>query len=175
MAKGFSREYPRGRISGDDEGQAPMAIALDEESNTVILRFAKPMTWIGWGMSEVEQMVMLLAKHLSQMKGQPVSVQVGAETIDQSASKGDPIVDAAELLLHVAGRLQKPLVMAMHPPGNDHNLEPGQWVGSHNSELRPSCQGVVIAVAGDAAAVQAIVDAVMACKKKEEGDHEPLP
>lgn len=77
MAKGFGREYPRGRISGDDEGQTKIAIALDEQNDTVILRFSKPMDWIGWGPSEVEQMVMLLAKHLSRMKGVPVTVSIG--------------------------------------------------------------------------------------------------
>ena len=82
-------------------------------------------------------------------------------------AQGNPIVDAAELLLHVAGRLQKPLVMAMHPPGNDHNLAPGQLVGSHNSEIRPSCQGVVIAISGDATQVQALIDLVMAWKRRE--------
>ena len=77
MAKGFGREYPRGRTSGDDEGQTQIAIALDKRNNIVILRFSKPMDWIGWGASEVEQMVILLAKHLSQMKRVPVSVQIG--------------------------------------------------------------------------------------------------
>jgi hypothetical protein len=77
MAKGFGREYPRGRISGDDEGAASMAIALDESTNTVILRFSKPMDWIGWGPDAVEQMLLLLAKHLSTMKGVPVSIVIG--------------------------------------------------------------------------------------------------
>lgn len=77
MVKGFGREYPRGRISGDDEGSAPMAIALDEKTNTVIMRFFEPMKWIGWGPDEVEKIIMLLAKHLSTMKGVPVQIVIG--------------------------------------------------------------------------------------------------
>lgn len=77
MAKGFGRTYSGGRISGEDEGDTPMAIALDEQNNVVILRFFKPMKWIGWGPDEVEQILLLLAKHLSRMKGVPVQIVIG--------------------------------------------------------------------------------------------------
>ena len=38
-------QYPRGKISDDDEGEADMAITVRDR--TVIISFAKPMRWIG--------------------------------------------------------------------------------------------------------------------------------
>lgn len=78
----MSRQYPRGRISGDDDGALQMAIAHDPKTNTVIIKFAKPVDWIGLGPDEVEMLLHQLARHLSRMKGFPVALQLGAEDVD---------------------------------------------------------------------------------------------
>jgi hypothetical protein len=76
-----------------------------------------------------------------------------------------PIADAAETLLYVAQRCGKPLIMAMHPPDNSHNLKPGEMQGSSSTEIRPGCDGIVIAIAGDADEVQELLDLVMKWKE----------
>jgi hypothetical protein len=38
-------QYPRGKLSADDEGEA--GIAITTRDKTVIVSFAKPMRWIG--------------------------------------------------------------------------------------------------------------------------------
>lgn len=77
----------------------------------------------------------------------------------------DPLTNAAEILLYAATRFKKPLIMAMHPPDNHHNLQPGQVQGSTSTELRPSCQGLVIAISGSADEVQELLDVVMKWKE----------
>lgn len=75
--------------------------------------------------------------------------------------QSDPLTNAAEILLYAASRFKKPLVMAMHPPDNSHNLQPGQVQSAASTELHPSCQGLVIAVSGSADEVQKLLDLVM--------------
>lgn len=41
------REWPEGRISGEDDGVTAYAIAADPVRKIVILKFPKPMDWIG--------------------------------------------------------------------------------------------------------------------------------
>ncbi|WP_143467733.1 hypothetical protein [Leptolyngbya ohadii] len=82
--KGFGRDYPRGRVSGEDEGSTPMGIAHDPSTNTLVIRFFKPMQWIGLGPDEVLNLLMMLAKHLSVMKGVPVQVVIGDEEGDRN-------------------------------------------------------------------------------------------
>lgn len=42
---GFERQYPEGRLNGDDEGAVEMAIVVDE--GVVKIVFKKPVSWIG--------------------------------------------------------------------------------------------------------------------------------
>jgi hypothetical protein len=37
--------YPRGKLNNDDEGATPIAIGIEDK--TVIIRFFKPIVWIG--------------------------------------------------------------------------------------------------------------------------------
>lgn len=85
MAKGFGREYPRGRISGDDEGQTATAMAVDHQNKTLIIRYFKPIVWVGYGPDEAMQYLMMLAKHVSQLVGKPITVSIG----DESEGGGD--------------------------------------------------------------------------------------
>ncbi len=85
----------------------------------------------------------------------------------------DPLTDAAETLLLIAKGIKKPLILAMHPPDNHHNLKPGQVQGTASTEIRPGCDGLVIAIAGSADEVQALLDLVMSWSdKKKEGDRD---
>lgn len=79
MAKGFGRTYPRGRISGDDEGETAAAMAVDHATKTLIIRYPKPVQWVGYGPEEAMQYLMLLAKNVAQLTGTPISVVIGSE------------------------------------------------------------------------------------------------
>lgn len=39
--------FPQGKINEDDRGELSFAVALDIKKQTVIIRFAKPVDWIG--------------------------------------------------------------------------------------------------------------------------------
>ncbi len=41
------RTWPKGRIDGDDDGATAYAIAADPVRKLVLIRFPKPMDWIG--------------------------------------------------------------------------------------------------------------------------------
>ena len=47
-----SREWPQGRISGEDDGATAFAVATDVANRVIIIRFSKPMDWIGLGINE---------------------------------------------------------------------------------------------------------------------------
>lgn len=42
-----NRKWPEGRISGEDDGVTAYAIAADPIRKIVIIKFPKPMDWIG--------------------------------------------------------------------------------------------------------------------------------
>lgn len=42
-----NRAWPNGRISGEDDGESAFAIAADPVKRVIIIRFPKPMDWIG--------------------------------------------------------------------------------------------------------------------------------
>ena len=41
------RTWPAGRINGEDDGATAYAIAADPQRRLVLIRFPKPMDWIG--------------------------------------------------------------------------------------------------------------------------------
>lgn len=46
------REWPEGRLNGEDDGVSAYAIAADPRRQVVIIRFPKPMDWIGLGIND---------------------------------------------------------------------------------------------------------------------------
>jgi hypothetical protein len=81
VSKGFGREYPKGRMSADDDGQAQIAIASDLKAQRVVVRFERPMLWIGLDAEAGINMLIHLAKHLSVVSGQEISVKIGSEQV----------------------------------------------------------------------------------------------
>ncbi|MGL5064542.1 MAG: hypothetical protein ACRC62_31520 [Microcoleus sp.] len=70
------REFPKGRLNGDDDGVTEIAIASDIENKRVIFRFLKPMDWIGFDFESGFQVLTNFAKHLSRISGKVISVQI---------------------------------------------------------------------------------------------------
>jgi hypothetical protein len=54
------REYSRGRIGPDDDGDIAMAVAADHKHGVVILNFGKLVSWIGLPPTEVDQLCAML-------------------------------------------------------------------------------------------------------------------
>lgn len=54
-------EYPEGRLNENDAGAVSMAVGT--EGDKVILRFPKPVTWVGFTGDEAMQLAQDLIKH----------------------------------------------------------------------------------------------------------------
>lgn len=50
------RAYPAGRMGADDDGELTYAMANDDRHRTIVIRFPKPVEWIGLGIAEAEQL-----------------------------------------------------------------------------------------------------------------------
>jgi hypothetical protein len=64
------RQYPAGRMGADDDGSLSYAVAADKAHGTVIIRFGKPVEWIGLGPSDVENLRDKLTELLAEIRGQ---------------------------------------------------------------------------------------------------------
>jgi hypothetical protein len=63
------REYSAGRIALDDEGSLALAIVTDKARKTIIIRFGKPVEWIGLGVAETRGLIQLLSERLKEIDG----------------------------------------------------------------------------------------------------------
>ena len=61
------REYPKGRMGHEDDGALAFAIAADRVHNTVVIRFGKPVEWIGLGPQDVQNMIDSLQARLLEL------------------------------------------------------------------------------------------------------------
>lgn len=71
-----NREFPKGRVSADDDGATEIAIASDTQIKRVFFRFQKPMDWGGFDFDTGFQVLTNFAKHLSRISGKIISVQI---------------------------------------------------------------------------------------------------
>jgi hypothetical protein len=83
--QGFDRRYPKGRINEEDDGEMMYGIALNHETNRLMIRFSKPTLWIGLDTDSAMQLVTAIAQGLTKMTGQTVTVSIG----DDEKSTGD--------------------------------------------------------------------------------------
>ena len=54
-------EYPEGRLNDEDSGAVAMAVGV--ESGRVVLRFPKPVAWIGMTGDEAFELAQVLLRH----------------------------------------------------------------------------------------------------------------
>ena len=50
------RRWPGGRMGGDDDGQLAYAIATDKPYGAVMIKFTKPVEWIGLDVESATQL-----------------------------------------------------------------------------------------------------------------------
>ncbi len=61
------RSWPQGRISGEDDGVTAFAVAADPIKQVILIRFPKPMDWIGLGVKEATQMRDMLDAKIAEL------------------------------------------------------------------------------------------------------------
>ena len=62
------REYPAGRMGHEDDGALSYAIATDDRHRTIVIRFGKPVEWIGLDVQAAEQLRDALTERLLALK-----------------------------------------------------------------------------------------------------------
>lgn len=62
------REWPAGRMGGEDDGALSYAITTDQKNRTIVIRFGKPVEWIGLDVESAEQLRDELTKRLALLK-----------------------------------------------------------------------------------------------------------
>lgn len=63
------REYPAGRMGAADDGALSFAIAADAKHQTVIVRFGKPVEWIGLGIDDIDRLIEQLTEKKLELRG----------------------------------------------------------------------------------------------------------
>ena len=69
-----ARQYPDGRIHGDDEGAIALKIGSDPEKQLVFIEFAKLTTWSAFTPQQAIELAQSLIKHARAVSKQPVTV-----------------------------------------------------------------------------------------------------
>ena len=63
------REYPKGRMGAEDDGALSYAVATDTRRSTIVIRFGKPVEWIGLGIEDAERLRDELTERLMELRG----------------------------------------------------------------------------------------------------------
>lgn len=65
------RAWPNGRINGEDDGATAYAIAADPVRKVILIRFPKPMEWIGFDVKSAAQLRDALTAKISELTQAP--------------------------------------------------------------------------------------------------------
>ncbi len=63
------RQYPAGRMGAEDDGELAYAIATDDKYHTIVIRFGKPVEWVGLGLKEATELRDQLTERLHALRG----------------------------------------------------------------------------------------------------------
>lgn len=61
-------EYPKGKLDADDEGALAFAIAVDEEKKLMMIKFNKPVTWMGLYLPDARRLRDAIGKKIKQLE-----------------------------------------------------------------------------------------------------------
>ena len=68
------REFPQGRISGDDDGSITFKVGCDPDKNVVAIEYAKPVTWVAMSPKDAVEFAQMLIKHARSISKEPLRV-----------------------------------------------------------------------------------------------------
>ena len=63
------REWSQGRMGAEDDGDLSYALATDTKRGVIVMRFGKPVEWLGFGIKEAEQLRDELTDRLMELRG----------------------------------------------------------------------------------------------------------
>lgn len=69
VAGNAKREWSAGRMGAEDDGALSYAMATDSRHGVIVMRFGKPVEWIGLGITEAEQLRDQLTERLMELRG----------------------------------------------------------------------------------------------------------
>lgn len=82
-------EHPAGKLNADDAGAVAMAVGV--ENHRVILRFPKPIAWVGMTGDEAFELAQSLLRHARNAGvTAPLVIRVGGHGITDSAAGDKP-------------------------------------------------------------------------------------
>jgi hypothetical protein len=63
------RSWPNGRTGADDDGDSAWMMATDDKRRVIVIRFPKPMEWIGLDVQSAEELRDSLTERIMALKG----------------------------------------------------------------------------------------------------------
>ena len=60
-------KFPNGRLSEEDEGELAFAIATDRAKGVVVVRFTKPVDWIGLDKQSALALANMIIEHAAEL------------------------------------------------------------------------------------------------------------
>lgn len=68
------REWPEGRVSGDDDGSLTFKIGADPDKELVAIEFSKETLWVAMGPQQAIDLAQQLIKHARSIAKEPLRV-----------------------------------------------------------------------------------------------------
>lgn len=68
LAQVSERNWPHGRVSGDDDGETAFAIAADPRCQIVRIQFSKPMNWLGLEVKAARDLAKMLMEKADELE-----------------------------------------------------------------------------------------------------------
>lgn len=70
------REYPQGRMGAEDDGALSYAVTADKDRGVVVIRFGKPVEWIGLAPADVAKLVEVLVRRAREVATEPFAISL---------------------------------------------------------------------------------------------------
>lgn len=70
------REFPEGRLSGDDDGSITFKIGADADKGVVAIEYSKPVGWVAMSPQQAVEFAQSLIKHARSIAKEPLRVVI---------------------------------------------------------------------------------------------------
>lgn len=70
------RQFPNGRLSGDDDGQLTFKIGADREKNVVAIEYSTPTVWMAMSPQQAVELAQILIKHARSIATEPITMVI---------------------------------------------------------------------------------------------------
>lgn len=70
------REFPEGRLSGDDDGSLTFKIGADPEKGVVAIEFSKPSHWVAMSPKQAVEVAQQLIRYARSISKEPIRVVI---------------------------------------------------------------------------------------------------